>query len=59
LSGVPDEGLNATGPCLFELPESTLLLPPGWSARVDSFGSVVARADTPNPDGPSLGVEGK
>ncbi|CAN5400149.1 hydantoinase/oxoprolinase family protein [soil metagenome] len=57
LSGEPDEGLRAAGPCLFELPESTLMLPPGWSARVDAFGSVLASADSPNPGDPSPGEE--
>ncbi len=42
LRGEPPAGLRAAGPCVFELPEATLVLPPGWRARVDSFGSIVA-----------------
>jgi hypothetical protein len=28
---------------VFELPEATLILPPGWSAEVDEAGTIVAR----------------
>jgi N-methylhydantoinase A len=42
LRGEPPAGLEAEGPCVFELPEATLVLPPGWSAEVDETGSVVA-----------------
>ena len=30
------------GPCIFELPEATLVLPPGWSAEVDVHGTIGA-----------------
>ncbi|MFL5907299.1 MAG: hydantoinase/oxoprolinase family protein [Solirubrobacterales bacterium] len=43
LSGEPRPGLAAEGPCIFELPEATLLLPPGWSAAVDDAGTIGAR----------------
>ncbi len=42
IRGEPPAGLTATGPCAFELPETTLLLPPGWSAVVDEGGTIVA-----------------
>jgi hypothetical protein len=42
--GEPAAGFEAAGPCAFELPETTLLLPPGWSARVDGHGTIVAEA---------------
>ena len=32
-----------TGPVVFELPEATLVLPPGWQAEVDDAGTIVAR----------------
>jgi N-methylhydantoinase A len=44
LRGEPPAGTRAEGPCVFELPESTLVLPPGWTAQVDERGTVVARA---------------
>ena len=33
LRGEPPAGTEAEGPCVFELPEATLVLPPGWRAR--------------------------
>jgi N-methylhydantoinase A len=42
LRGAPEPGTTATSPVVFELPEATLILPPGWSARVDEFGSILA-----------------
>ena len=36
-------GLRAEGPCVFELPEATLVLPPGWAASVDEAGTIGAR----------------
>jgi N-methylhydantoinase A len=42
LRGEPDAGFEAEGPCVFELPEATLVLPPGLSARVDDSGTVTA-----------------
>ena len=35
LRGEPAAGLRAEGPGVFELPEATLVLPPGWRAEVD------------------------
>jgi N-methylhydantoinase A len=43
LRGEPAAGTEAAGPVVFELPESTLVLPPGWKARVDDAGTIVAR----------------
>jgi N-methylhydantoinase A len=42
LRGEPGAGERAGGPCVFELPEATLVLPPGWSAEVDATGTIVA-----------------
>jgi N-methylhydantoinase A len=42
LRGDPAAGLEASGPVVFELPEATLVLPPGWSAQVDQFGTIKA-----------------
>ncbi len=44
LRGEPAAGLRAEGPCVFELPEATLVLPPGWAASVDESGTIDARA---------------
>ncbi len=43
LRGEPAAGTEAAGPVIFELPESTLVLPPGWAAEVDGAGTIVAR----------------
>jgi N-methylhydantoinase A len=42
LRGEPAAGERASGPCVYELPEATLVVPPGWSARVDEHGTVTA-----------------
>jgi N-methylhydantoinase A len=42
LRGEPGAGFTAAGPCVFELPEATLVLPPGWSASVDEAGTITA-----------------
>jgi N-methylhydantoinase A len=42
LTGEPPAGFAAEGPCVFELPEATLVLPPGWSATVDDSGTITA-----------------
>jgi N-methylhydantoinase A len=46
LRGEPPAGLGAVGPAIFELPEATLVLPPGWEARVDDAGTIVAHRET-------------
>ena len=43
LRGEPPAGTAAAGPAIFELPETTLVLPPGWAAEVDPAGTIVAR----------------
>jgi N-methylhydantoinase A len=43
LSGALPPGTTAQGPAVIELPESTILVPPDWSARVDETGSVHLR----------------
>jgi N-methylhydantoinase A len=45
LRGEPEAGFAADGPCVFELPEATLVLPPGWSASVDQAGTIKAGND--------------
>jgi N-methylhydantoinase A len=42
LRGEPGAGESASGPCVFELPEATLVLPPGWRAEVDETGTIAA-----------------
>jgi N-methylhydantoinase A/oxoprolinase/acetone carboxylase beta subunit len=42
LRGEPAEGEEIDGPCIIELPEATLVLPPDWTAAADEFGTVVA-----------------
>ena len=42
LRGEPEAGFTAEGPCVFELPEATLVLPPGWKAAVDEAGTITA-----------------
>ena len=42
LRGDPPAGETASGPCVFELPEATLVLPPGWEASVDEVGTIRA-----------------
>jgi N-methylhydantoinase A len=45
LRGEPPAGAEAAGPCVLELPEATLVLPPGWRAGVDAHGTIVAERD--------------
>ncbi len=40
LRGIPAPGTEAEGPAVVELPEATLLIPPGWTAEVDDTGTV-------------------
>jgi N-methylhydantoinase A len=53
LRGEPAAGTEAEGPAIFELPEATLVLPPGWDARADEHGTIVARflSDPERPQG--------
>jgi N-methylhydantoinase A len=43
LRGEPAAGSEAEGPVVFELPEATFVLPPGWRTRVDAHGTLIAR----------------
>ena len=45
LRGEPAEGEEIEGPCILELPEATLVLPPGWTAVADEFGTVLATSE--------------
>jgi N-methylhydantoinase A len=49
LRGEPPAGTIAPGPVVFELPESTLVLPAGWRAEVDEAGSVLATHTAEEP----------
>jgi N-methylhydantoinase A len=46
LRGEPRAGTRAGGPVVFELPEATLVLPPGWQAEVDEAGTIRSRFQT-------------
>jgi N-methylhydantoinase A len=43
LRGEPAAGTEADGPAIFELPEATFVVPPGWTTKVDQHGTIVAR----------------
>jgi N-methylhydantoinase A len=43
LRGEPVAGAEAEGPVVFELPEATFVLLPGWTSRIDDHGTIVAR----------------
>ena len=40
LRGIPGPGTQLEGPAVIELPESTVLIPPGWNANVDDTGTI-------------------
>ena len=42
LRGEPAAGHEAAGPCVYELPETTLVIPPGWQSRTGEDGSIEA-----------------
>jgi N-methylhydantoinase A/oxoprolinase/acetone carboxylase beta subunit len=42
LRGEPAAGVALEGPVVFELPEATFVVPPGWSARVEKTGTIAA-----------------
>jgi N-methylhydantoinase A len=44
IRGEPGAGSAAEGPVVYELPEATFVVPPGWSTRVDEAGTIVAEA---------------
>src|SRR4029077_12168635 len=41
--GDPPAGLAAEGPVVFELPEATFVVPPGWRTQVDDTGTILAQ----------------
>jgi N-methylhydantoinase A len=43
LRGEPAAGTYAQGPIVFELPETTLIVPPAWNAEVDQAGTIHVR----------------
>jgi N-methylhydantoinase A len=45
LRGSPGAGTEIEGPAIVELPESTLLVTPGWRGSVDATGTIVLRDD--------------
>ena len=45
LRGSPPPGTEIEGPAVVELPESTLLVPPGWSGEVDDTGTIHIRTE--------------
>jgi N-methylhydantoinase A len=40
LRGIPAPGVELDGPAVIELPESTVLIPPGWTSEVDDTGTI-------------------
>jgi N-methylhydantoinase A len=48
LRGEPAAGTEFTGPVVFELPEATFVVPPGWTTSVDEHGTIVARFLSPD-----------
>jgi len=44
LRGEPPAGLRADGPIVYELPESTFVVPPGWRTEVDPTGTIKAES---------------
>jgi N-methylhydantoinase A len=49
MRGLVPSGTEIEGPCVVELPESTLLVPPGWAGEVDDTGTIHIR--NPQADG--------
>ncbi len=45
LRGEPPAGERIEGPAIFELPETTLVLPAGWHAEVDDAGTIRAERE--------------
>jgi N-methylhydantoinase A len=48
LRGEPAADTEAEGPVVFELPEATFVVPPGWTTRVDEHGTIIARFLSPD-----------
>jgi N-methylhydantoinase A len=45
LHGEPAAGHEAEGPVVFELPEATFVVPPGWRTEVDEAGTIQAEIE--------------
>ena len=45
LRGEPGAGFGTEGPVVFELPEATFVVPPGWTAAVDEAGTIHAHKE--------------
>ncbi len=43
LRGEPAAGSETEGPAVFELPEATFVVPPGWTTTVDRHGTIEAQ----------------
>jgi N-methylhydantoinase A len=43
LRGEPAAGTEAEGPVVLELPQSTFVVPPGWTIEVDDYGTIRAQ----------------
>jgi N-methylhydantoinase A len=55
LRGSPPPATEIAGPAVVELPESTLLVPPGWSGQVDDSGTIHLEADVKSAGADSIG----
>lgn len=58
LRGEPPAGLKVAGPAVFELPEATFVLPPGWRSEVDDAGTIRAEVGAKVGDIPSFAPGG-
>jgi N-methylhydantoinase A len=47
LRGAPAPGDELPTPALVELPETTVLIPPGWSGHVHATGTIVLTREQP------------
>jgi N-methylhydantoinase A len=50
LRGIPAPGTKIDGPSVVELPEATLLVPPGWNSEVDDTGTLRMTRNRPGGD---------
>jgi N-methylhydantoinase A len=41
MAGTPPRGARIDGPAIIELPETTVVVPPGWRAEPDASGAVI------------------
>jgi N-methylhydantoinase A len=57
LRGTPAAGIRVAGPAVVELPESTLIVPPGWSGEVDQSGTIRLTAQLTAEPGAELSPE--